>query len=462
MSAAPSRRPSLAALWYDGRVRLAVSQAAIVTAIVGAVWLLATRAVDRLEAIGVKSGFGFLAHRAGFSIGESVPMPVAGGGLALLAAAVLVGLVAGIGLSRWASARNRPVLGEPGLAAGLIAVVAGPPLLAVALVHGDIQVIRYTADNSLGTALVAGALNTVSVAAIALVLSTLVGLLVALMRLSGNWLIAAIGGAYVELIRNLPLLLHLFFWYFAVLRTLPPPRGSHSLFGWVFVNNRGVMLPLVHAGDGLVAVLLALAAGIALAIVWVAHRRRVKATTGAELPLAWPVAALAVLPAAIAWAAFGDPLVLTRPVLQGLNFRNATAVTPEFATLVVGLTLYHGAYNAEVIRAGVLAVPRGQLEAAGALGLRTRTTFRFIVMPQALRIIVPPLISRYLGLVKSSSLGVAIGFPEIVSIGHSVTYITGQALEVISLTMAFYLALSLTISLGLNWYNARTRIIGIG
>ena len=462
MSAAPSRRVGLAALWYDGRVRLAVCQAAIVAAIAGGAWLLATRAVDRLEAIGVKSGFGFLANRAGFSIGESVPMLVPGGGLALLAGAVIAGLAAGIGLCRWAGVRNRQVLGEPGLAAGLIAAVNGPPLLALALVHNDVEVIRYTAENSLGAALVTGALNTVAVSAIALVLSTLVGFLVALMRLSGNWLIAAIGGGYVELIRNLPLLLHLFFWYFAVLRTLPPPRGSHSLFGWVFVNNRGVMLPLVHAGDGLVAVLLALAAGIAAAIVWIAHRRRVKASTGAELPLAWPVAALAVLPPAVAWAVFGDPLVLTRPVLQGLNFRNATAVTPEFATLVVGLTLYHGAYNAEVIRAGILAVPKGQVEAAGALGLRPRTSFRFIVMPQALRIIVPPLISRYLGLVKSSSLGVAIGFPEIVSIGHSVTYITGQALEVISLTMAFYLALSLVISLGLNWYNARTRIIGVG
>lgn len=462
MSAAPSRRVGLAALWYDGRVRLAVCQAAIVAAIAGGAWLLAMRAVDRLEAIGVKSGFGFLANRAGFSIGESMPMLVPGGGLALLAGAVIAGLAAGIGLCRWAGARNRQVLGEPGLAAGLVAAVIGPPLLALALVHSDVEVIRYTAENSLGAALVTGALNTVAVSAIALVLSTLVGFLVALMRLSGNWLIAAIGGAYVELIRNLPLLLHLFFWYFAVLRSLPPPRGSYSLFGWVFVNNRGVMLPLVLGGEGLVAVLLALAAGIAAAIVWVAHRRRVKASIGAELPLTWPVAVLAVLPMAVAWAAFGDPMVLTRPVLQGLNFRNASIVTPEFATLVVGLTLYHGAYNAEVIRAGILAVPRGQVEAAGALGLRPRTTFRFIVLPQALRVIVPPLISRYLGLVKSSSLGVAIGFPEIISIGHSVTYITGQALEVITLTMAFYLTLSLAISLGLNWYNARTRIIGVG
>lgn len=450
------------ALWFDGRVRLAVCQVAIVVAIAGGAWFLAVRAVDRLAAIGVKSGFGFLASRAGFGIGESVPIPVPSGSMALLVGAALGGLAAGVGFCRWAGARNRQVLGEPGLAAGLIAVVVGPPVLAALLVHGDVAAIRYTADHSLGTALVAGALNTVAVSAIALVLSTVVGFLVALMRLSGNWLISAIGGLYIELIRNLPLLLHLFFWYFAVLRTLPPPRGSHSFFDWVFVNNRGVMLPLVHAGDSLAAVLLASAAGIVAAVLWIAQRRRVKATTGAELPLAWPVATLVVLPPAIAWVALGDPLVLTRPVLQGLNFRNASVVTPEFVTLVVGLTLYHGAYNAEVIRAGILAVPKGQLEAAGALGLRPGTTFRFVVLPQALRIIIPPLISRYLGLVKSSSLGVTIGFPEIVSIGHSVTYITGQALEVISLTMAFYLTLSLAISLGLNWYNARSRIIGVG
>jgi general L-amino acid transport system permease protein len=461
MSAAPSRRAGLAALWYDSRVRLGVYQTTIVAAVVVAAWLLAVRLVERLAALGVKSGFGFLANRAGFAIGESVPVPVPSGGLALLVVSIFAGLLGGIGLCRWAGAQGRPVLGEPRLAAALIAAVAGPPLLAAILVGEDVMALRYTADNTLGTALVVGALNTISVSALALVLSTLIGLMVALMRLSGNWLVSRIGGAYVELIRNLPLLLHLFFWYFAVLRALPPPRGSYSLFDWMFINNRGVMLPLVNAGDGLPAVAAALAAGIVAAMLWITHRRQVKAATGRERPL-WPAAVLALLPAALAWAAFGDPLLLTRPVLQGLNFRNATIVTPEFATLVVGLTLYHGAYNAEVIRAGILAVPKGQNEAAEALGLKPRTIFRFVVLPQALRLIVPPLISRYLGLIKSSSLGVAIGFPEIVSIGNSVTYITGQALEVISLTMAFYLTLSLAISLGLNWYNARTRIVGVG
>jgi general L-amino acid transport system permease protein len=461
MSAAPTRRTGLAALWYDGRVRLGVYQAAIVTAAVVAAWLLAVRSMERLGALGVKSGFDFLANRAGFAIGESVPVPVPGGGLAFFVVSVVAGLLAGLSLCRWAGPRDRQVLGEPGLAAALITLVVGPPLLAAILVSDDISVLRYTADNTLGAALVVGALNTVTVSVLALMLSTVVGLAVALMRLSGNWLISRIGGAYVELIRNLPLLLHLFFWYFAVLRTLPPPRGSHSLFDWVFINNRGVMLPLVHAGDGLPWVAASLAAGIVAAMLWLVYRRQVKTVTGRELP-AWPAAVLALLPAALAWATFGEPVSLSRPVLQGLNFRNANVVTPEFATLVVGLTLYHGAYNAEVIRAGILAVPKGQHEAAGALGLRPRTTFRFVVMPQALRLIVPPLISRYLGLVKSSSLGVAIGFPEIVSIGNSVTYITGQALEVISLTMAFYLTLSLAISLGLNWYNTRTRIVGIG
>ncbi len=461
MSAAPSRRAGLTALWYDGRVRLGVYQAAIVAAVVVAGWLLAMQLVERLAALGVKSGFGFLANRAGFAIGESVPVPVPGRGLALLVVSVLAGLLAGIGLCRWAGAQGRAVMGELRLASALIAAVAGPPLLAATLVSEDVALLRYTADSALGTALVVGALNTISVSALALVLSTVVGLVVALMRLSGNWLVGRIGGAYIELIRNLQLLLHLFFWYFAVLRALPPPRGSYSLFDWVFVNNRGVMLPLVHAGDGLPAVAAAFVAGVVAALLWITYRRQVKAATGHERPL-WPAAVLALLPGALAWAAFGDPLLLTRPVLQGLNFRNATIVTPEFATLVVGLTLYHGAYNAEVIRAGILAVPKGQHEAAGALGLRPRTTFRFVVLPQALRLIMPPLISRYLGLIKSSSLGVAIGFPEIVSIGNSVTYITGQALEVISLTMAFYLTLSLAISLGLNWYNARTRIVGVG
>lgn len=241
-------------------------------------------------------------------------------------------------------------------------------------------------------------LNTGLVSAAGIVCATIVGFVIGIARLSPNWLIARLAGAYVEIIRNVPLLLQIFVWYFAVLRALPPPRQSLSLFGVMFFNNRGVYLPALNLSD-----------------------------------FAWEV-----------------------PVLRGFNFTGGIAIIPEFAALTLALSIYTAAFIAENVRSGILSVRRGQIEAAFALGLTRVQTLRLVVIPQALRVIVPPLTGQYLNLIKNSSLGAAIAYPELVALfGGTVLNQTGQAIEVIAITMGTYLLISLAISAAMNRYNRR-------
>lgn len=446
-----------APIWRNARIRAVVYQILIVAVVAGLVYSLATQAAGKLAALGIKSGFDFLAHRAGFRIGEALPVPLLGPGLLPLVGSIVVAVLSVQGLIRWAARRGRTVLGDPLLMTVALAILLGLPTAIVAT-FDDIAGFRvHTPDGSIRDALVVGMLNTLLVSAFALVFSTVVGLIVALMRLSENWLVSAVGGLYVELVRNLPLLLHLFFWYFAVLRSLPGVRQSLNLFDSVFINNRGVFVPRPEMGPGFVEVAIALGIAMALTLIAASALRRRREMTG-QAPSPWIAAATLLLGLPVlAWAVAGAPLSFTLPTLQGFNFRGALVLTPEFATLLLVLTVYHGAYNAEIIRSGILSVPKGQGEAAFVLGLAPSKTFSRVILPQALRVIIPPLISRYLGLVKSSSLAVAIGYPDLVSVGNSITYATGQAIEIVALTMMFYLSVSLLISLWMNWYNARLR-----
>ncbi len=304
-----------------------------------------------------------------------------------------------------------------------------------------------------------GLLNTLLVSGIGIVLATILGFFVGLARLSPNWLVARLAGGYVELIRNLPLLFQILFWYLAVLGTLPGPRQSISLLGEVFLNNRGLFVPGPVAGEGAgwvaAAFVLAVMAIIALRL-W-ARRRQER--TGRQFPLFWTGLALIVVLPLAALVATGFPIGFEKPELRGFNFVGGVRLTPEFVALLVALTTYTAAFIAEVVRAGVLAVPRGQTEAALALGLRRPLTLRLIVVPQALRVIVPPLTNQYLNLTKNSSLAVAVGYPDLVAVFAGTTLSqTGQAIEVIAITMAVYLAISLLTSGLMNWYNAHIRV----
>jgi general L-amino acid transport system permease protein len=318
------------------------------------------------------------------------------------------------------------------------------------------SLIPYSEGDTYGRVFLVGLLNTLLVAGIGIVLATLVGFVIGIARLSPNWLLARLAGGYVELVRNLPLLFQILFWYLAVLGTLPGPRQSISLWGAVFLNNRGLILPAPVAGDGAGYAAGAFIFGVFATIVLAYWARRRQARTGRRFPLLWVSLALLVVPPLVILAAAGFPIAMETPELRGFNFVGGIRLIPEFVALVLALTIYTAAFIAEIVRAGILAVPRGQTEAAFALGLRRGLTLRLVVVPQALRVIVPPLTNQYLNLTKNSSLAIAVGYPDLFAVfaGTALNQ-TGQAIEIIGITMAVYLAISLLTSALMNWYNAR-------
>ena len=321
------------------------------------------------------------------------------------------------------------------------------------------SLIAYNESDTYARVFFVGLLNTLLVAVIGIVLATILGFVVGLARLSRNWLVARLAGGYVELIRNLPLLFQLLFWYLAVLGTLPGPRQSISLFGEIFLNNRGIIVPAPVAGEGTGAVMAVFALSVIAAIVLRVWAKRRQMRTGRQLPLLWTSLALVIGPPLVALVALGFPISFESPELRGFNFVGGVRLLPEFIALLVALTTYTAAFIAEVVRAGVLAVPRGQTEAAFALGLRRPLALRLIVVPQALRVIVPPLTNQYLNLTKNSSLAVAVGYPDLFAVfAGTALHQTGQAIEIIAITMAVYLAISLITSALMNWYNARIQV----
>ncbi|AOB33941.1 amino acid ABC transporter permease [Bordetella sp. H567] len=318
--------------------------------------------------------------------------------------------------------------------------------------------IPYTPANTYGRAIVVGLLNTLRAAVIGIVLATVLGTLIGIGRLSRNWLIAKLASIYVEVMRNIPLLLQLFFWYALITENMPGPRQAHQPLPGVFISNRGLKLPTLQ-GDALDWMLggvgLAIAATLLLAH-WGNKRRE---ATGRIFPLArWALGLLIALPL-LGWLISGASLALDVPVLRGFNFSGGMTLSPEFAALLAGLVSYTAAFVAEVVRAGVQAVNIGQWEAAGSLGLRRGLVLRLVVLPQALRVIIPPMTSQYLNLTKNSSLAVAIGYPDIVSVVNTTLNQTGQAIEGILIIMGAYLTVSLSISVLMNWYNRRIALV---
>lgn len=316
--------------------------------------------------------------------------------------------------------------------------------------------IEYSASASTyGRAFWVGLLNTLLVAVLGIFFTTILGFAVGISRLSSNWLLAKFAAGYVEIIRNIPLLLQLLFWYNAVLKALPDLRDSATFAGG-FLNNRGLFMPQPVPRPGFSMVLIALAVGIVGALAYRIWARRRQMQTGRQAPVLWVSLALVVGLPLFVFAAAGFPLEFNYPEKGRFNIRGGIEIIPEFAALLVGLVIYTAAFIAEVVRAGILAVSRGQSEAAYSLGLRPQPTLRLIVIPQAMRVIIPPLTSQYLNLVKNSSLAVAVGYPDLVQIfTGTVLNQTGQAVEVVAITMAVYLTISLATSLAMNIYNSR-------
>ncbi|MFQ3622915.1 MAG: amino acid ABC transporter permease [Acetobacteraceae bacterium] len=316
------------------------------------------------------------------------------------------------------------------------------------------SLIPYSPADTYFRALTVGVLNTLRVAIIGAILATVLGTVIGIARLSRNWLVAKLSAVYVEVIRDLPLLLQLLFWY-AMLQGLPGPRQALNPFGSVYLSNRGIKFPWIEWQEAHSAALLASVLGVAATVLLSRAFTARQMATGVR-PRLWPWAiGLTIgLPIAV-WAAMGAPFTVDAPALRGFNFRGGGTITPEFAALLLGLVLYTAAFVAEIVRAGILAVHGGQWEAAGALGLSRGQQLRLVILPQALRVIVPPMTSQYLNITKNSSLAVAIGYQDIVSIANTTINQTGQAIEGIAIIMMVYLTISLSISLFMNWYNAR-------
>ncbi|MCC7428450.1 MAG: ABC transporter permease subunit [Alphaproteobacteria bacterium] len=320
------------------------------------------------------------------------------------------------------------------------------------------SLIAQSPTSSYAYTLLAGVVNTLFVSAIGIVLASFLGLVVGIGRLSGNWLIARYASAYVEVFRNTPILLQIIVWY-TVLRGLPGTRQALNPLPGVFLSNRGLRVPAPLAEAAHPWMGLAFLVGLALALLWARFVRRRQARTGQRLPGFLPGLAMALGFPALVWLVAGAPFRLDMPVLRGFNFRGGADLSPEFVALLAGLVAYTGAFIAEIVRAGIQSVPRGQIEAARAVGLHPGAIMRLVVLPQALRVIVPPLASQYLGLCKNSSLAVAIGYPDVVNVMQTTINQTGQAIEGLAVIMAVYLTISLSIAAFMNWYNRRVAIV---
>ena len=320
----------------------------------------------------------------------------------------------------------------------------------------SLSLIPYSGSDSYTRVFLVGLLNTLLVSIIGIFVATVIGFMVALGRLSPNWLLSRISGSYVELIRNLPPLFQILFWYLAVLSALPNPRQSVSLFDLFFLSNRGLVVPKPIANPGLEPFALAILVAIAAALLLRRYARRQLFEQGRLITI-WPyvLGVLIGLPLVTALV-FGAPVTFEVPVLKGFNFSGGSRLIPEFVALTLALSTYTAAFIAEIVRAGIQSVHKGQMEAGSSLGLSRGSTLRLIVVPQALRVILPPLTNQYLNLTKNSSLAVAIGYPDLFSVFAGTTLSqTGQAIEIIAITMGVYLTISLVTSAIMSFYGWR-------
>ncbi|MCO5159597.1 MAG: amino acid ABC transporter permease [Mesorhizobium sp.] len=321
------------------------------------------------------------------------------------------------------------------------------------------SLISYSADSAYSAALVVGLINTLLIAAVGIVTATVIGFIVGIGRLSRNWLIRSLCTVYVEVFRNTPPLLVIFFWYLGVLAILPQPRDAYHLPFSALLSNRGLTIPVPVWGEGSWLVGVAFVVAIAMCF-FVSNRAKARQmATGQRFPVFWTCIGLLVGLPLIALAAMGFPLSFDVPVQGAFQARGGMMIGPEFLALYLSLSIYTAAFIAEIVRAGIKGVGRGQSEAAHALGLRPGTTTRLIIIPQAMRIIVPPLTSQYLNLTKNSSLAIAVGYPDLVSVGGTILNKSGNSIQIVAIWMVVYLTISLAMSLFMNWFNARVALV---
>ncbi len=388
--------PARAVWWRDPRWRSLIYQAIALAAVVGVGWYLASNTISNMERRDIASGFDFLENTAGFDIIQAL--------------------------------------------------------------------IPYSATSSYGIVFFVGLINTLLIAIIGVVFATMLGFIIGVARLSSNWLISTLATIYIETFRNIPLLLQIVFWYHAVLKPLPGPRESINILDIIFVNNRGLYLPSPGFTQAFLPVLVVFIAGVIGTIMMSRWAKRRQEATGQTFPVAqWGVFAIIGIPVLVYILMnfiSGTPIDWGIAKLTGFNFEGGIVVIPEFIALLIALTVYTAAFIAEAVRSGIQAVSHGQTEAAYALGVRPAPTMKLIVIPQAMRVIIPQLTNQYLNLTKNSSLAVFIAYPDLVAVfmGTALNQ-TGQAVEIVAMTMAVYLTTSLLTSAAMNWYNAKISLV---
>ena len=321
------------------------------------------------------------------------------------------------------------------------------------------SLISYSAADTYAKALLVGALNTLKVAFVGIIFTILLGTLIGIARLSSNWLVSRLSAAYIEAMQDIPVLLQLFFWYAIFYEMLPSPRQALNPIEGLFLCNRGVIFSIPEAHTAHQFMLVALGVAIILAFLLNRWARKRQERTGLTFPSGYISLLMIIGLPLLAWVVFGAPVKMNTPSLQGFNFKGGMTLSPEFIALLLGLVLYTAAFVAEVVRAGIQAVSKGQLEAAMAIGLKRGQVLRLVILPQAMRVIIPPLTSQMLNLTKNSSLAVAIGFPDFVSVANTTINQTGQSIEGVALIMAIYLIFSLSTSAFMNWYNKRVKLV---
>ncbi len=321
------------------------------------------------------------------------------------------------------------------------------------------SVIPYSAADNYARALLVGVLNTLLVSFIGIILTVILGTFIGILRLSSNWLVSRLAAVYIEVLQDIPVLLQLFFWYALFYEILPSPRQALSPISGVFMSNRGLVIAIPEYAPAHVYMAIAFLAGCLIVYFLRRWARKRQAKTGMSFPVfRTSVGILLALPL-LAWLAGGAPTAMSVPQLKGFNFQGGQNISPEFSALLLGLVLYTAAFVAEVVRAGIQAVSKGQREAAMSIGLKPAQVLNLVILPQALRVIIPPLTSQMLNLTKNSSLAVAIGYPDFVSVSGTAINQTGQAIECVSIIMIDYLCFSLSTSAFMNWYNKRVALV---
>ena len=321
------------------------------------------------------------------------------------------------------------------------------------------SLIRYSAADSYGKALLVGVLNTLKVSFIGIVLCLIIGLFVGVARLSTNWLVKKLAMIYIEVMQNIPVLLQLFFWYALFYEMFPAPRQALNPFAGLFLCNRGLAMAIPAAHPAHFYMFLALVLGLALGFCLKYWAQKRKFATGRDFPVLWSFLGLSLGLPFLVWMLFGAPIQMDVPELKGFNFQGGLMLSPEFIALLLGLVIYTSAFVAEAVRAGIQAVSRGQTEAAMSIGLKKKHILNLVVLPQALRIIIPPLTSQMLNLTKNSSLAIAIGYPDFVSVANTTINQTGQSIEGVAMIMGCYLTFSISTSLFMNWYNKKSKLV---